>query len=179
MIQTRADLKLVLETEKSLYFQKGELNQKIVCSKNAVIYKFQYYLRHEEFFLNSSGGFISKLMLIYYKRKKNKLGQKLGFDIPANCFDVGLHIHHVAPVTVNGEARIGKNCKLFGNICIGVSPSGVPHIGDDCTIGYGSIVIGGICIANGCCIGAGSVVTKNVDKPNAVVAGVPATIRLQ
>lgn len=178
MIKSRDDLKKTLELEKSVYFQKGEFSQKIVHSKNATIYKFQYYLRHEEYYLNSGKGLLNKIMLLYYKRKKNKLGQKLGFDIPANCFGPGLRIHHVAPVTVNGDARIGKNCRIFGNICIGVAPSGVPNIGDDCTLGYGSIIVGGINIADGCTIGAGSIVTKSVDVPESVVMGNPAKVRI-
>ena len=98
----------------------------------------------------------------------------MGFDIPANCFDCGLYIHHVSQVTVNGNAKIGKNCRIFGNVCIGVAPSGIPSIGDDCTLGYGSIIVGGISIASGCVVGAGSVVTKSVMEPYSVIYGNPA-----
>ena len=83
-------------------------------------------------------------------------------------------IYHVAPVTVNKDARIGKNCSIFGNVCIGVSDSGVPSIGNNCTLGYGSKVIGGVKIANNCIIGAGSVVTKSVEEEYSRIAGIPA-----
>ena len=57
---------------------------------------------------------------------------------------------------------------------IGVSDSGVPSIGNNCTLGYGSKVIGGVKIANNCIIGAGSVVTKSVEEEYSRIAGIPA-----
>ena len=174
MIKTRYELKSIIKKEKAIYFHQGEIKQKIVCSKNAIIFKYQKYLRKEEYYINQKKNIFNILCIIYYKRKKNRLGQKLGFDIPANCFDSGLRIYHVAPVTVNKDARIGKNCSIFGNVCIGVSDSGVPSIGNNCTLGYGSKVIGGVKIANNCIIGAGSVVTKSVEEEYSRIAGIPA-----
>lgn len=47
------------------------------------------------------------------------------------------------------------------------------EIGDDVWIGFGSIVMGGVKIANGTIIGAGSVVTHDTE-PYSIYAGVPA-----
>jgi acetyltransferase-like isoleucine patch superfamily enzyme len=46
-------------------------------------------------------------------------------------------------------------------------------IGNDCWIGHGAIVLGGISIGDGSIIAAGSVVTSNVDSYS-IYAGVPA-----
>ena len=175
-ICTKDELKSVLKEEEDLYFTKGKLSQKLVYSKNARIFLYQKFLRCEEYYGNTCHKFVHKLLYIYYKRKKNRLGQQLGFDIPINCFDRGLRIYHVGNVVVNADARIGKNCRIFGNVCIGVAPSGVPVIGDNCIFGYGSTAIGGIYIANESVIGAGSVLTENIQKERCVVAGVPAKI---
>ncbi|EME5381312.1 serine O-acetyltransferase [Enterococcus faecium] len=176
MIRTKKELREVLKIEKDLYFQHGEFQQKLVHSKNATIYLYQSFLRKEEYYLNNGSSLMSKVMLLYYKRRKNKLGQKLGFDIPANCFDVGLRIYHVSPVTINSDTRIGKYCSIYGNNCIGQSNSGVPTVGDFCTLGYGAIIIGGVHIVDKCVIGAGSVVTKSVDVIGSKIAGIPAKV---
>ena len=47
-------------------------------------------------------------------------------------------------------------------------------MGNNCFIGYGSIILPGVKIADNCIVGAGSVVTKSVLKENSVVAGNPA-----
>lgn len=49
----------------------------------------------------------------------------------------------------------------------------ITEIGDDVWIGFGSIVMGGVKIANGTIIGAGSVVTHDTE-PYSIYAGVPA-----
>lgn len=46
-------------------------------------------------------------------------------------------------------------------------------IGDNCFIGYGSIIMPGVTIGSNCVIGAGSVVNKDI-ADNIVAAGVPA-----
>ncbi|BBH21836.1 hypothetical protein Back11_31810 [Paenibacillus baekrokdamisoli] len=47
------------------------------------------------------------------------------------------------------------------------------HIGDDVWIGFGAIVLSGLCIGRGAIIAAGSVVTKDVE-PYTIVGGNPA-----
>lgn len=79
---------------------------------------------------------------------------------------------------MNGYARVGKNCKLHGNNCIGnkgISQE-VPVIGDNVDIGFGASVIGGVTIGDNVIIAAGSVVTHSFPKGNVVLAGVPACI---
>lgn len=49
------------------------------------------------------------------------------------------------------------------------------HIGSDCWIGAGAIILGGVTIGNGTTIGAGSVVTRNIPA-NVLAAGNPARV---
>ena len=49
------------------------------------------------------------------------------------------------------------------------------HISDDCWVGAGAKILGGVKLGRGCVVAAGAVVTKNVPD-YAVVAGVPARI---
>ena len=49
------------------------------------------------------------------------------------------------------------------------------HIGKDCWLGKGAVVLAGVTIGNGVVVGAGSVVTGNIPD-YAIVAGVPAKI---
>ena len=50
------------------------------------------------------------------------------------------------------------------------------HIGDNCWIGAGAIILPGVTIGNGSVIAAGAVVNKDVPD-NVMVAGVPAIIK--
>lgn len=115
----------------------------------------------------------------WYKARKNRLGSKLGFIISAGCFDEGLKIEHFGSVIVNPKSRIGKNCIIHGNCCIGSNggyPDDSPIIGDNVDIGQFAQVIGGIRIADNVRIGAGAVVVKDVLTPGVTVVGVPAKI---
>lgn len=144
-----------------------------------VLKEYLYYLRKQEFYVNcaqESGikGFIG----LYYERKKNKLGNKLGIEIGPNCFGKGLSIWHIGSVIVNPAARIGENCTLHGNNCIGNNgkSQAVPRIGNNVDIGYGAVIIGDIDIADNVIIGANSVVNKSILIPGSVVVGVPGRI---
>ena len=50
------------------------------------------------------------------------------------------------------------------------------HIGENCWIGAGAIILPGISIGNGSVVASGAVVTKDVPD-NVMVAGVPATVK--
>lgn len=140
------------------------------------ICKYLYYLRHEEYYLNKKSSYLSKLMMLFYERKKNRLGVKLGFYIEANCFEEGLTLFHHGSVIVNPVAKIGKNCKLHGNNCIGNDglTNLCPKIGNNVDIGFGAVIIGNIEIADDIKIGANAVVNKSFLEPGITIAGVPA-----
>ncbi|WP_418223325.1 hypothetical protein [Clostridium isatidis] len=161
----------ILKKEKSLYF-KSKINYlkcKFLREHEYYIWKFVTYLRREE---------TSKNILIKYfwRRKKNKLGSKLGFTIYANVFEEGLHIWHYGNIVVNGYAKVGKNCVLHGDNCIGNNgkDNGAPIIGDNVDIGVGAKIIGNVKIANNIKIGAGAVVISSFEEEGITIGGVPA-----
>ena len=137
------------------------------------IQRYLRFLRQEEKYTFSSP---NKMLAFWYKARKNRLGSRLGFIISAGCFDKGLQLEHYGSVIVNPKARIGKNCKIHGNCCIGSDggyPDDSPVIGDNVDIGQGAQILGGIRIADNVRIGAGAVVVKDILTPGVTVVGVP------
>lgn len=139
------------------------------------IVMFLRYLALEERLLKSPS-FLKKIVLLFVRRSRNKLGVLLGFHIPAGCFQEGLLIYHSGSIIVNANARIGKNCVLHGENCIGNNgvTEDAPVIGDNCDIGVGAKIIGGVRLGNNVRIGANSVVTKSFDEDDIVLVGIPA-----
>lgn len=105
----------MMEHIKSIYFKdnKSYLRALVLREHEYYIYKFQKYLRGEE---------AAKTIFfkVYYRIKTNILGRKLGFTIPPDVFAEGLHIWHYGNIVVNRGARVGKNCVLHGDNCIGM-----------------------------------------------------------
>ena len=148
------------------------------CLRPEMYYIKRYlrFLRKEEKYAFSSP---CKLMAFWYRGRKNRLGSRLGFIISAGCFDEGLTIWHYGSIIVNPKARIGKNCQIHGNCCIGnlrTDSQDSPVIGDNVNIGQGAQILGGIRIANDVKIGAGAVVIKDVLTPGVTIVGVPGKV---
>lgn len=141
------------------------------------IWKYMLLLRKEEYYANLDSKFMT-LVSIYFRIRKNFLGEKLGFTIHKNVFGPGLRIWHYGNIVVNAYARVGKNCTLHGDNCIGNNGFGgkSPRIGDNVDIGVGAKIIGDIDIASNIIIGAGAVVTKSFTDEFVVIAGVPARV---
>lgn len=138
--------------------------------------RYLKYLRLEERYLIEKP---CNLLCYINKARKNRLGSKLGFIISAGCFGEGLKLEHYGSVIVNPKARIGKNCIIHGNCCIGSNggyPDDSPVIGDNVDIGQFAQILGGIKIADNVKIGAGAVVVKDVLTPGVTVVGVPGHI---
>ena len=176
MIKSRKDLRNCLQIEKCGYKLPAFwwLISLFGVSEVSLIWKYQKNLRKWEYHFNKK----HSLFGLFYRLKTTRLGYKYGFSISPNCFDVGLKIPHLGSVLVNSAARIGKNCMIHINTAI-VATGGsdaAPTIGDNCRIGVGSIIVGGVVIGNNVSIGAGSVVTKNFNEDGVTIAGVPARI---
>ncbi len=176
MIKTKKDLKNVLKIEKKLCNppRLPFLLMMFGASEKSIIWIYQKRLRKWEFYLNNKKRFFS----VIYKFKTLRLGHKYGLSIMPNCFDAGLHIMHLGSILVNSNTRVGKNCTIHVNTAIvatgGISSSAV--IGDDCKIGVGATLVGGISLGNHVVIGAGAVVTKSFKENHITLAGVPAKI---
>ena len=155
---------------------KEKLLEWLIRPERYYIRRYMHFLRQEEKYTFSSP---NKPLAFWYKARKNRLGSRLGFIISAGCFGEGLQLEHFGSVIVNPKARIGKNCKIHGNCCIGSNggyPDYSPVIGDNVDIGQGAQILGDIRIADGVRIGAGAVVVKDVLTPGVTVVGVPAKI---
>lgn len=182
MIQSREDLKEYISRDNNFLQPKGfkeKLVSRLAKYPAQALKRYLFFLRKQEYYINTAkGSKVKGLLGLYYERKKNDLGMRLGIEIAPNCFGKGLSIWHAGCIVVNSNARIGDNCILHGSNCIGnngQSP-GVPKIGSNVDIGFGAVVIGDIEIADNVTIGANAVVNKSVLEPGCVVAGVPAKV---
>ena len=141
------------------------------------VWKFQRRLRKTEFLKNTSNGnVIKKFFYIFSMIRFHRLRVKYGFSIPLNVFGPGLSIAHRGTIVVNGNARIGKNCRIQESTTIGATNgnSSAPKLGDNIFIGSGARIIGDITIADDIAIGANALVCKDFLTPGITIAGVPA-----
>ena len=190
MIRNKKELKEYLAYENALYFGGGNgsyLRAWLLRSKFYRIWQYLRTLRHAEYHKNRISGeadsgkinsLWDKMAFFWYHRRKYVLGNRLGFEIPENCFEKGLLIYHIAPIVVNEDARIGEDCCITGNFCVGNTGAGTksPVLGKGITAGWGSSVIGDVRIADGVTIGAGCVVVCDVMQEGVSVAGVPGKV---
>lgn len=177
MITTKQELHKYLEYERKQYLSDRFLeNVKLClgCNSRYLIWQYQSLLRRTEYYYNSG----RKLRYLFYRRKKNKKGAILGIQIEHNVFDIGLVIYHYGSIVINRDVRVGKNCRLHGENCIGNKGTKdeyhVPMIGDNCDIGIGAKILGDVILANDITIGANAVVTKSFTEPNVTLVGIPA-----
>ncbi len=179
MIKSKDDLKQYIFKDNQ-YYKNKNLKEKIriyiLNDQHKKIQRFLRLLRYEEFYFNTSDNIIKRFMRLYYENRRNTLGNKIGIHICHNCFGKGLVIDHMGGIIVNGYARIGENCRLHGDNCIGNNgfSNRAPIIGDNVNIGIGAKIIGDIYIADNIVIGANSVVTKSFYEKGITIAGVPA-----
>lgn len=159
MILIKEDLKNIIALEEKGY------------GRSSLIRRYLRELRICEYYKNCGGGttrFLFKLHNFY----RNRLGLRLGFEIPLNVFGKGLHIFHTGNIIINGSSSVGEYCNIIGSTCLGSKNGGNgPTIGDHCELGMNSVVIG-----NDVYIGAGAVVTKSFEQDGVSLAGVPAKI---
>ena len=138
---------------------------------------YEKLLRKCEYYENCKKSLIYKpykLVLKYIFRKKSI---KYGFSIPLNCFGKGLSIAHIGSIVINGNTKIGSNCRIHIGVNIGTAAGyadRAPRIGNNVYIAPGAKIFGEIEIGNGIVIGANSVVNKSFLEDNITIAGVPA-----
>ena len=157
-------------------YSKDYILDFLLQTEQYYIRSFLISLRKEEYYTFIKPNLFLKY---FYKRRKNILGRKLGIIIHAGNFAKGLKLYHYGSIIVHPDARIGENCTIHGNCCIGSKggyPDYAPKIGDNVDIGQASQILGNVSIANGVKIGAGSIVTKSVLEEQVTVVGIPGRI---
>ena len=168
-------LKSVLENERQLYIPHiKSLKTKFVASYTHIeefeIYRFIKYLRKAEYYSNN------KVLHVYYLRKCNKLGERLGYFIGPGVLGKGVKIFHMGDIIINSHSIIGDGCMFHGDNCVGNNgiDNNCPILGKRVELGIGAKVIGGVSLADDIKIGANAVVTKSFAEPGITIAGVPA-----
>lgn len=85
-------------------------------------------------------------------------------------------------VVLHSNTIIGEGCVIGQGVTVGASEGYVsskvnacPSIGDNCYIGAGAKILGGITIGNSCQIGAGAILLTSIPD-HSIVVGAPARI---
>lgn len=173
MINSKEDYKYFLKCDKKAL----GITKKRPSIIGDEIWKFEILLRKAEYYKNiMKKKPLKKIFYFISMYRFHKLRIKLGFSIPLNVFGPGLSIAHRGCIVVNGNAKVGKNCRIQECTTIGATngESSAPILGDNIFLGSGSRIIGNIRIANDIAVGANAVVTKTFDTPGITIAGVPA-----
>lgn len=179
MIHTKSDLKEYMQRDMAFYYAQSR-RERLMCwllkDPAFEIAKYIRCLRKEEYYFNSGKGIWGKVRYLYFLRKKNNLGNKLGFKIPHNTMGPGLTIYHHGSIIINESVTIGSDCKLHGENCIGNNgfSNDTPRIGDGLDMGVGAKIIGRVVLGDHTTVGANAVVTKSSNQCGAILVGIPA-----
>ena len=146
-----------------------------------LIMKWQEASRKTDYYkyrIDHTPSIIDKIKYLYFIRRRNVLGNRLGIELNTIHVGKGLFIYHGGGgIVANGHW--GRNCHLHGNNCIGNAgphDDRCPTLGDDVMVGVGAKIIGPVKVANRVRIAAGAVVVHDILEEGCTVAGVPATI---
>lgn len=132
-------------------------------------------LRKLEYYHNCKRDILSRTYRRYLSLRFRRLSIALGYSIPLNVFGPGLSLAHRGTIVVNTRARVGSYCRLHVCVNIGEGADGkAPLIGDNCYIGPGAKLFGGIVIGDNVAIGANAVVNQSFPEGNMTIAGIPA-----
>lgn len=88
-----------------------------------------------------------------------------------------LILHPSLGLVISGLATMGKNCTFVGGNVVGFTEKSNNQkfiIGDNCSMGANSVILGPILLGNNITIGALACVVKNCEIDNKTLVGVPA-----
>lgn len=173
MIMSKQEYKYYLEADK---IALGIKRKKLRYFDE--IWIFQRLLRKVEYYKNCKDSIFYRPYYYYLYLKLHLLSMFLGFHIGPNVFGPGLAISHIGTIIVNGNVKVGENCRIHVCTVIGTKAGTngkvTPKIGNNVYIGPGAKIFGDVEIADGIAIGANSVVNKSFTEPNIGIAGIPA-----
>lgn len=173
MINSKEDYLYYLKRDKIALGKANASRPKIIHDE---IWKFERLLRKTEYYHNCRKDFFGKLYGTYLQAKYYRARLKHNTYIPLNVFGPGLSIAHFGSIVVNGNARIGENCRIQESTTIGATNGATtaPCLGNNVFLGSGARVVGDIRVADNVAIGANAVVVKNIDASGTTWGGVPA-----
>ena len=182
-IDSIEELRRVLKIERKLYFKSENIKcsqfLKIVLEHHPIeqIWRVQKWMRICEYVFALPHNKMNHLLLHLCKRRLHLLSEKQNIEIYPGVFDEGLIIYH-RNIVVNSHVKVGKNCQLHGNNCIGnkgQTNQSVPTIGNNVDIGFGAVVLGGIFLGDYTVIGANALVNHSFDQAG-IIVGVPGKL---
>ena len=116
----------------------------------------------------SRGNDLENFWRLYRRQKRAKT--RIGRDILT--YFLSLH-----GIFISRYAVVGKGCRIYQNVTIGEVDGRAPDIGDDCLIGAGAVLVGGIRVGNRVRVGAGAVVCTDIPDDCTVVSQQARIIR--
>jgi serine O-acetyltransferase len=171
---------MIKSKEDYLKFLVEDKNALGIDSRSAFIldpiWSFQRLLRKIEYYQNCKKDIFSGFYLYILKYRFLKISIRLGFSIYPNTFDYGLNIAHYGDIVVNGNAKVGKYCRIHSGVCIGEVNGHSPVIKDYVYIGPGSKVLGDVIVQKNSVITANSVVVNSIDQEGVTLGGIPAKV---
>ena len=182
MFTTRTELEQCLALERRLYQAeignpRLRLLARLKSHPRHLTWRYVHLLRLAGYYYTQrTRNPLRAAQYLWYCRRKNKLGRRLGIELSEKTFAPGLMLYHTVGTVVNGDARVGRNCRLHGNNCIGndgFSPR-CPVLGDNVRLGVGARVLGDVRLADGILVAAGAVVVHSFEEPGILLGGVPA-----
>lgn len=184
-VKNKSNLRHILAFEYSTYRKymykttKDYMLGGAKCENVRMIMKWQRFARmsdYHDYQYHTTGSKWHLVCYLWYIRRRNRLGNRLGLEMSTELIGKGLMIYHFNNV-VNTNAVIGENLHLHGGNVIGNAGNGdmrCPVIGNNVMMGAGAKVIGGVTIADNIKIAAGAVVVTSFTEPGITIGGVPA-----
>lgn len=173
----------MIKTKEDLRFYLAEDKRRLGITHNRPrlfhdrIWKYQIrYRRTEYLYNNRHRNIFYKIVGIFAERYWKWSNLRKGIELPINCIGPGLVIWHGHNIIINPNAKIGQNFSISANCVIGQAKNQYPIIGDNVEMTIGSMVLGGITIADNVAIAPGAVVVKSCEKSHVTLGGVPAKI---
>lgn len=184
-VKNKSSLRQILAFEYSTYRKymykttKDYMLGGVKCENVRMIMKWQRFARlsdYHDYQYHTTGSRWHLVCYLWYIRRRNRLGNRLGLEMSTELIGKGLMIYHFNNV-VNTNAVIGENLHLHGGNVIGNAGNGdmrCPVIGHNVMLGAGAKVIGGVTIADNIKIAAGAVVVHSFTEPGITIGGIPA-----
>ncbi|MDD5867380.1 MAG: serine acetyltransferase [Lachnospiraceae bacterium] len=138
------------------------------------------YWKMRDYVVHFKGGNKTKALYYLFRIKKcdafngASMGTHIGYG--AKFKTPPILPHGLNGIIISHNAVIGRNAWIFHQVTIGEGNGGAPVIGDNCFIGAGAKIIGGIKIGNNVKIGAGCVISVDIPDNATVVMNHPRII---